>query len=70
MARCELDASLHDCQYLDRDTLECRNPGTCTFQEQPPKEPVPEQRKPRWYDQYYEARGKKKTKENITELRW
>lgn len=49
--KCTLDPMLHQCRFLDRDKLQCKKSGTCTYQEQPkPTEPA---RKEKWFEQYY-----------------
>ena len=55
--KCSLPADIHNCSFLDKQTLECKNPNDCSMQEKTEEEyvqTVPYQRKPRWYEKYYE----------------
>ena len=49
---CTLDADLHECPYLKRETLSCIRGEHCSFrQKKETREPY--KREPRWYEKYY-----------------
>lgn len=51
MRKCTLDPEIHNCEYLVRETLECKNDFKCSFRKD---DDVPEPaRKEKWYWKYY-----------------
>ena len=49
--KCELDPKYHNCEYLNRDTLECHNQTKCSFQKNE-IESI-KTKEPKWFEKYY-----------------
>lgn len=54
MKKCTLDATLHNCPYLEPTSTICNNSDKCSFQEKTGTRELP--RKEKWYEPYYQKR--------------
>ena len=52
--KCVLDKEYNKCQYFDPDTETCNSENKCSMQKDEKPKPQPYERKPRWYEKYYE----------------
>lgn len=52
--KCILDEDINECEYFEKETMECRNSNRCSFQDAPNIKIDKNYSRPeKWFEKYY-----------------